>query len=189
MRGGDGVVLRLQDLHNFGVIAEPAVRVHDVAAPKDQFLVLASDGVWDHANEFDIVELVREAQRRSLEQQQRGGGAGGGGGGGGAVALSQKHKGGGRKHTQQTGPRSRGHVAGDESKTTNNGSNNKAGRGDTLHPPTMRWNAPDAAQRLCDLARSRWVERQGRVDDVTAIVVNLAAVLKWSEESSLNASV
>ena len=99
-----------EDLHACGVSAVPAVRVHDIQSPRDQFVVLASDGVWDHANEFDIVDIIGAAQQ---------------------------------DHTAVQGS----------------------------------WNADEPARLLCELARKRWTEQHGRVDDISAIVVNLSSFL------------
>lgn len=35
--------------------------VHEIDASQDDFVVLASDGLWDHVSNYEAVEIVRKA--------------------------------------------------------------------------------------------------------------------------------
>ncbi|KAL0394150.1 UNVERIFIED_CONTAM: putative protein phosphatase 2C 18 [Sesamum latifolium] len=48
-------------LKNHGIIATPDVSYHHVS-PNDQFLVLASDGVWDVLSNDEVVSIVSEVR-------------------------------------------------------------------------------------------------------------------------------
>ena len=44
-------------MKNVGVIAEPEVKIFDVTE-KDQFMIMASDGVWEFISSQEAVEIV-----------------------------------------------------------------------------------------------------------------------------------
>lgn len=37
------------------------ISVHEINASQDDFVVLASDGLWDHVTNYEAVEIVRKA--------------------------------------------------------------------------------------------------------------------------------
>lgn len=37
------------------------ISVHDINSSQDDFVVLASDGLWDHVSNYEAVEIVRKA--------------------------------------------------------------------------------------------------------------------------------
>lgn len=41
-----------------GVIAEPEIKVFGNLAPKDKFIVLASDGVWDRLSNEEVMNII-----------------------------------------------------------------------------------------------------------------------------------
>lgn len=41
-----------------GVIAEPVVTMHDLCEEEDEFMILATDGVWEFISSEDAVEIV-----------------------------------------------------------------------------------------------------------------------------------
>ncbi len=71
---GDG------DLKACGVIAHPEV-THHLLTPSDEFVVLASDGLWDKLSNQEAVDLIHDtvkqptmcAQRLAMEALARGG--------------------------------------------------------------------------------------------------------------------
>lgn len=42
--------------------AEPAILVQKIT-PEDQFLILASDGLWDHLSDQEAVDIVKSSPR------------------------------------------------------------------------------------------------------------------------------
>mmetsp|Transcript_39476 Transcript_39476/g.57993 ORF Transcript_39476/g.57993 Transcript_39476/m.57993 type:complete len:710 (+) Transcript_39476:142-2271(+) len=147
-----------EDLHLCGVTSDPEVRVQDLSYPRDQFIVLASDGVWDHINEFDIKSLITEAQGHAINHSDE------------SVAGPQRR--GGKKQSKDQRRRER-------KNSTDSSDGDAAAEADknTARKSTPHWNAQVAAQTLCDSAREEWVKRKRRIDDVTAIVVNLVAIM------------
>lgn len=71
---GDG------DLKTCGVIANPEITHHQLS-PSDEFVVLASDGLWDKVSNQEAVDLIHDtvkqptmcAQRLAMEALARGG--------------------------------------------------------------------------------------------------------------------
>ncbi len=51
---GDHVVKQV------GVIAEPEVKVFDLDLEHDQFLILASDGVWEFISSQEAISIIEE---------------------------------------------------------------------------------------------------------------------------------
>ncbi|CAM9914357.1 unnamed protein product [Scytosiphon promiscuus] len=43
------------------ITAEPEISVHEINTTQDDFVVLASDGLWDHVSNIEAVEIVRKA--------------------------------------------------------------------------------------------------------------------------------
>ncbi|CAM9883609.1 unnamed protein product, partial [Hapterophycus canaliculatus] len=43
------------------ITAEPEISVHEINTSQDDFVVLASDGLWDHVSNIEAVEIVRKA--------------------------------------------------------------------------------------------------------------------------------
>ena len=109
--------------------------------PRDQFVVLGSDGVWDTVNEFDIVALVREAQQTARDSGE----------------LSPRKS-----------------AVSDEYSDSDSFSDSDD---ETMQCGPPAWNAALAAKKLCSVARQRWKQQKSRIDDITAVIVNLAAIL------------
>lgn len=70
---GDAIV------HKYGVSADPEAMEHTID-DHDDFLILATDGIWDVVENNQAIQLIYNYIHRY--QQQNGGGGGGGGGGG-----------------------------------------------------------------------------------------------------------
>ncbi|CAM9785929.1 unnamed protein product, partial [Ectocarpus fasciculatus] len=43
------------------ITAEPEISVHEIDQSNDDFVILASDGLWDHVTNLEAVEIVRKA--------------------------------------------------------------------------------------------------------------------------------
>ena len=46
-------------MNSVGVVAEPEIR-KEILTTKDKFVVLASDGVWEHLSNQDVVDIARK---------------------------------------------------------------------------------------------------------------------------------
>eukprot|EP00536_Pseudo-nitzschia_multiseries_P008264 jgi/Psemu1/257032/estExt_Genewise1Plus.C_2080024 len=141
-----------------GVIAEPVVTFHDVCPHNDEFLILATDGVWEFMSSEEAVKLVSEQLELAAQQQQQ-----------------QKQK---QQHKQQKccdNDNDNSNTNNTNSNNSNNNSNNNNNNNHHHH----EGGATRACRALIEAAAERWHAEEGDYrDDITAMVIRLKHLLE-----------
>ena len=55
--------------HQIGVISEPQFNTIELQPTQDKFIIMATDGLWDHLNPEDVFEIINDMTQSQRETQ------------------------------------------------------------------------------------------------------------------------